>query len=199
MKSINNYLLIGLTVTTGIFSGCGDDDVPPAENEEEIINSVTLTFSPVGGGSDVVATYLDPDGEGTEDPTLTNIELSTGTSYSLSITMANTLETPAEDITEEVEEEGDEHQIFFQWTDDIFSDPTGRGNINATGTVNYADEDADGNPIGLSTTWTTVNQSLSGGEFRILLKHQPDIKSSSSSSSDGETDIDITWTLNVSE
>lgn len=199
MKSINNYLLIGLIVTTGIFSGCGDDDVPPAENEEEIINSVTLTFSPVGGGSDVVATYLDPDGEGTEDPRLTNIELSTGTAYSLSITMANTLETPAEDITEEVEEEGDEHQIFFQWTDDIFSDPTGRGNINATGTVNYTDEDADGNPIGLSTTWTTVNQSLSGGEFRILLKHQPDIKSSSSSSSDGETDIDITWTLNVSE
>lgn len=194
-----NLLLIGLLGFGIILSSCGDDDAPPAENEEEIINSVTLTFSPQGGGSDIVATYFDADGEGTENPVLSDIDLTTGTSYTLSITMANTLESPAEDITEEVEEEGDEHQIFFSWTGDSFNDPSGNGNISVSGIVNYEDEDENGNPIGLSTSWTTADVATSGQSFRIVLKHQPDIKSSSSTSSDGETDIDITWTLNIND
>lgn len=199
MKSLKNFLLIGLLTLSFAFVGCSDDDVPAAENEEELINSVTLTFTPAGGGQSLVATYLDADGEGTGNPVLSNIELNAQTSYTLSITLANTLESPAEDITAEVEEEGDEHQIFFAFSSGIFSEPAGTGNIGSTGTINYNDEDDNGNPIGLSTTWTTSDVASSGGEFRILLKHQPDIKSSTSTSSDGETDIDITWTINIGE
>ncbi|MEP1032196.1 hypothetical protein [Ekhidna sp.] len=199
MKSFKNYLLIGLMTMSFAFVGCSDDDVPAAENEEEIINSVTLTFTPAGGGSAIVATYLDADGEGTGNPVLSDIELNTQTTYTLNITMANTLESPAEDITVEVEEEGDEHQLFFGFSSGVFSDPSGTGNIGSTGTINYTDQDDSGNPIGLSTTWITTNQGSTGGEFRVLLKHQPDIKSATSTSSDGETDIDITWTINVSE
>ena len=60
----------------------------------------------------------------------------------------NNLETPGEDIGEEVKEEGAEHQIFFSFTDDAFSDPAGNGNIdNASDKINYKDTDAVGNPI----------------------------------------------------
>lgn len=199
MKSLKNYLLIGLLASSVAFVGCSDDDAPAEENEEEVITSVTLTFTPDGGGTPVVATYLDADGEETGDPVLSEINLSTQTTYTLSILMANTLETPAEDITAEVEAEGDEHQIFYSWTSGVFSDPSGTGNIGATGTVNYATSDLDenGNPVGLTTTWTTTDVASSGGDFRLLLKHQPGVKTSTSTSSDGETDIDITWTINV--
>ncbi len=196
MRMFKNYYLIALLILSVAFVSCSDDDVPPEENEEEVINEVTLTFTPTGGGDDVVATYVDADGEGTGNPVLTDIELTAGVSYELNITMANTLESPAEDITEEVEAEGDEHQLFFSWSNDVFSSPSGSGNIGSNGTVNYNDQDNNGNPIGLSTTWTAA-QTAGSGEFRVVLKHQPDIKSTTSTSSDGETDVDITWTINI--
>jgi hypothetical protein len=56
----------------------------------------------------------------------------------------------------------------------------------------------DGRPIGLTTSWTSAASSTTGKFFRVLLKHQPGIKSNSSTSIDGETDLDITFfPLNV--
>ena len=194
---MKNYLLSGLLLSGILLSSCGDDDVPGKENEEEIINEITLTFSPEGGGQDIVATYIDADGEGVENPVLTEIDLLINTTYILSLTLENTLESPSEDITEEVKEEGDEHQFFFSWTTGVFSNPTGTGNINTQGTVEYQDEDGNGNPIGLSTKWTTSDSASQGGSFQILLQHQPNIKTATSTSSDGETDINQTWIINI--
>ena len=79
----------------------------------------------------------------------------------------------------------------------MFTDPDGDGNIDSRDdTVNYEDEpDENGYPVGLETSWTT---GVAGsGTFRVVLKHQPDIKSASSSVSDGESDVDITWDISV--
>jgi hypothetical protein len=62
--------------------------------------------------------------------------------------------------------------------------------------INYNDEDDTGLPIGLSTTWTTSGSTASG-TFRIILKHQPDQKSASSDQTMGDTDLDLTFTINV--
>lgn len=199
MKNMKNYLLMPLVGSLLLFTGCGDDDVPAAENEEEIINAVTLSFTPAIGGDVVTGTYLDSDGEGAAAPVLSTINLTAGITYSLEITMENTLESPVENITEEVEEEGAEHQLFFSWTDGLFNTPSGSGNIDASGSVNYQDADENGNPIGLLTSWTPTNQAATGGSFRVVLKHQPNIKSASSTSQDGETDVDITWDITISE
>ncbi len=191
-----NTFLIAFLLISGFLISCGDDDVPPIENEEEVIDLVRLTFSPSGGGTDVVVTATDPDGEGPMDmvPDAV-IQLNTGTTYTLSIDFENTAE--AEDITEEVEQEGEEHMIFFSFTADIFSDPTGNGNIdNRADDINYNDQDGDGNPIGLSTDWTAGSAS-SDGSFRIVLKHQPNLKSGTSGSTDGETDVDIAWEIDI--
>ena len=196
MKHIKNYLLVGLMVTGGLFTSCGDDDAPAAENEEEVIDLVTLTFTPQGGGPAVVAIAKDPDGEGTSDFETQVINLAINTTYDLAIKVENSEE--GENITEEIEEEDEEHMFFFAFTNNIFSDPAGNGNVdNRTDDVNYSDQDADGNPVGLSTSWTTSGTVSSDGTFQVILKHQPDIKSATSSSSDGETDIDITWTINI--
>lgn len=183
-----------------IFSGCKDDD-PEPENVPELITKVILRFTPPGGAP-IVVSATDPDGEGSQNLQLDGpINLIKGTSYTLTIELINGLYNVGQDgydITKEVREEGDEHQLFFSWSDGVFSSPTGTGNINSTGTVNYQDEDDDGRPIGLTTSWTSAASSTTGKNFRVLLKHQPGIKSNSSTSVDGETDLDITFfPLNV--
>ena len=193
---VRNVLLTGLLASGVLLSSCGDDDVPVAENEEEIIDLVTLTFTPSGGGTAIVAKAEDPDGEGDLNFVLDDIALSTSTTYTLAITLENTEE--GEDITQEIATEADEHMFFFGFTTDIFSNPAGNGNVDSRiDDVNYEDSDGD-NPIGLSTTWTTSSSSSTDGEFQVILKHQPEIKSATSTSSDGESDIDITWTINIS-
>ena len=181
-----------------VFTACNDDDVPPEENEEETITDVTLTFTPTTGAP-VTATWEDADGEGAGDPELTPITLAANTTYTLTIDLVNAINPDdPESITEEIEEEDDEHMFFFSWTDGLFSDPTGDGNLgagNRAEAVNYEDEDDAGFPLGLETTWTTGDATT--GEFRVVLKHQPDIKSATSDSTDGESDVDITWEATV--
>jgi len=194
-KSI--LFLSALMMGSILLYSCEDDDVPPEENEEEVITDVTLTFTPDGGGDAITALAEDPDGEGPDDlEVLGPIELAANTTYTLTIDLLNDIE--GESITEEVEEEDEEHMFFFGWTDGIFSDPTGDGNIgagNRADAVNYVDTDDDGNPLGLETTWTTGDAAT--GTFRVILKHQPDIKTDTSDSTDGETDTDLTWDITI--
>ncbi|WP_222933138.1 hypothetical protein [Fulvivirga aurantia] len=182
-------------------ASCSDDDEAPApEEEEEVISRAELTFTPTGEGDVVTATWFDADGEGTGAPTIDNIELVEGLEYELSIKLTNTLASPAEDITAEVEGEDDEHMFFYEFTNNIFADPTGNGNVDNRGDeVNYNDFDDNGNPLGLSTNWTAGAHTESAGIFRVVLKHQPDIKSATSTINDGGTDLDITFPISIVE
>lgn len=187
-------LCIALIVSV-TFSACEVDD-PEKEEVPELITTVRLTFVPDVGGKTVVATASDPDGEGVADMQIDEpIKLLSGTSYTLSIVLINGLADPTQpeyDVTEEVSEEADEHMFFFGWTVDLFANPPGSGNANdPSGIVTYLDEDANGLPLGIETQWTTSAPAI--GEFRIILKHQPDLKSAQSDASTGETDVDITF------
>ncbi|HNR74399.1 MAG TPA: hypothetical protein PKH83_05565 [Cyclobacteriaceae bacterium] len=180
-------------------SGCENDD-PAREDTPELITQVTLTFTPPGS-SPITVTATDPDGEGIQDLIVDGpINLAKNTTYTLTLELINGLANPADpayNITEEVEEESDEHLFFFAWTNNTFSDPAGDGNIdNRSDAVNYNDTDANGLPVGLSTTWTTTDVSASG-TFRVILKHQPNLKSATSTATMGESDVDLTFTLNV--
>lgn len=205
MKSILYAAYALLFSSSLLFTACNDDDVPPEENEEETITNVTLTFTPTGG-TPVTATWVDADGEGVGNPVLTPITLAANTTYTLTIDLLNALDpNDPESISEEVEEEAKEHMFFFGWTDDLFTDPSGDGNLgagNRADPVNYEDDDDDPSdpddvafPLGLETSWTTGNAAT--GTFRVVLKHQPDIKSATSDATQGESDVDITWELTV--
>lgn len=182
--------------------GCGDDDDNPApaeENPEEVITNVNLTFTPDGGGAAISAEAQDPDGDGPQSlQVLGSIELIENTNYTLTMELLNA-EDPSdvEDITQEIREEDDEHMFFFGWTDGLFASPAGDGNLDSRADeVMYNDQDGSGNPVGLSTSWST--DETGSGTFRVVLKHQPDgLKTATSSSTDGDTDVDITWDINV--
>ena len=177
-----------------------DPDAPPCENEEEIITDVILTFTPTDGGDVVTATAQDPDGEGALPlQVVDDIELLESTEYELSITLTNSIE--GEDITEEIMEEDDEHMFFFAFTDELFTSPAGDGNIdNRPDPVNYNDFDENNLPVGLSTNWETeCGEETVTGTFQVILKHQPGIKSETSTVDDGGTDVDLTWNATIVE
>ncbi len=156
----------------------------------------------------MIVSAIDPDGEGVKNLEVQDeIVLRYGSTYKLTITLINELAeptSPAYDITGEVAEEGDEHIFFFAWSNDLFANPAGNGNLdNRADPLNYegADnsKDANGLPLGLTTTWTTVDGSGAAkkGTFNVVLKHQPGLKSETSSAAVGETDLDVTFNLNV--
>ena len=186
-------VVIFLAVLLTNLSSCNKSDDPVKEDAPEVITQATFTFTPATG-SPVVVTATDPDGVGLEDlETDGPANLVANIPYSLTITLSNTLvaeDDPDYDITAEVEEEGDEHLFFFSWTNDVFFDPTGNGNIDSRADeVSYDDFDINSLPLGLKTTW--IGEAGKSGDLRILLKHQPDLKSATSTALDGETDLDI--------
>ncbi len=187
-------------LTIALLSACGQDD-PVKENVPELITRVTLTFSPATG-SPVVASATDPDGEGVQPLVVDNpIALLSGQPYSLQLDLINTLlpsSDPGYSITDEVAEEGDEHLFFFAWTEGYFSSPTGNGNLDQrSDPISYADQDVNGLPLGLSTDWATGPPTSGTGTFRVVLKHQPGSKSATSRSTDGESDLDVTFPISI--
>ncbi|HEX6225611.1 MAG TPA: hypothetical protein VFZ52_14440 [Chryseolinea sp.] len=194
-----NRLPIAIALFSLLFVlGC-EVESPVREDVPELITQVTLTFTPTDG-EPLIVTATDPDGEGVQDVQVDgNISLETMKTYTLTLSLTNGLAQPSDpeyDVTEEVEEEAHEHFFYFSWTNGVFSDPAGDGNIdNRAGAVNYEDEDVNGLPLGLATVWTAGVPS--SGEFRIVLKHQPDLKTATSESTIGETDVDITFPIKV--
>ena len=189
-----------------MFLGACKNEDPTPENIPELITKVILKFSPIGGGPSITVTATDPDGGGVQDIEVDGaINLERDSQYAMSLELINELYLPGDpeyNITEAVQQEGEEHQFFFSFEEGIFLSPTGTGNIkesssSQTGSINYLDEDASGLPIGIHTSWTTLNVVASFKTFRVVLKHQPEIKSSMSTSLDGESDLDISFVLNV--
>lgn len=208
-KKLWFYPLVAV-LFSAVITSCDDDEEtppPPQENEEEVITSVKLIFTDVDNPNDIVeASAIDPDGEGVEELEIQDeITLDVNKVYVLTYEILSALDpNDVEDIGEEIEEEDDEHQIFYGFSNDAFANPAGSGNIAPdAGAVNYNDEDSEaqdgsGNPVGLSTTWTTSVDPLMAGSFRVVLKHQPDgIKSATSTSDDGESDFDLEFILNI--
>jgi len=182
---MKNLKLIALLVIPVIFStSCSNDDAPV--NEEEVITTVTTTL--VGGGQTITLTSRDLDGDGPNAPVVTvSGNLTAGTTYTGSTTFLNELENPAEDITVEVEEEGVDHQVFYQLASSL-------------GVVTYTDTDANGKPIGL--TFTLVAGSAGSGNLTVTLKHEPNKSASGVSSGDitnagGSTDAAVSFPIAV--
>ncbi len=197
MKNLKNYLSIALLVLGSgfIFTAC-DDDAPEPENTVELITNVTLIFTNTADNSTVTARAVDPDGIGAQPiQILDDIELAANTTYTLTYEILDAQDpTDPEDIGEEIEEEDDEHQLFYGFTEGAFVNPVGNGNIdNAADPVDYNDQDGNGCALGLDTSWTTGDAQT--GTFRTRLQHQPDIKTCTTGANDGDTDFDLTFVL----
>jgi len=179
MKNISFYALLSIAMI-----GCSDDDTAPEViNDEELITTVILTLTQESGDQ-VVLTTVDLDGDGPDEPVTTVVgNFAENTQYQGAVRFLNETETPAEEITEEVLEEADEHQVFYTTTDGL--------NIE----TQYEDEDSQGNPLGLQITLTTG--AASQGSLTVTLRHEPVKPNDGLDSAGGETDIATSFDVTI--
>lgn len=183
MKNLKLVAVAFLGITTLI--SCDKDEVKPV-NEEEVITTVTTTLT--NGSTVITLRSRDLDGDGPNVPVVTvSGPLRANTVYTGAVTFLNETVAPIDDITLEVKEEGEEHQLFFQAP-------------SALGTFAYTDTDAKGKPIGLEFTMTT--KSATSGNLVVTLRHQPNKSASGVTTGDianagGSTDAAITYPVEV--
>ncbi len=201
---LNLKNLLSAAIVMVAMSACSSNDAPAPENDGEQITRVEMIFQNVDAPNEAPLTALavDEDGPGVKDFEIKKgVELKPNTTYDLSFKILNEFaEAGDQDIAAEIKEEGVDHQFYFAFPEDAFTNPKGDGNIDAKAedAVNYKDQDANGLPIGLETTWTTGEATTAtDGEFHLMLKHQPEIKSATSTSKDGESDIDLKFPFEI--
>ena len=156
-QSIKQILVI-LTAATLIFSSCKKSNGGEG-NDEELITTMNLTFTPAGGGAPLSFSFNDADGPGGTAPTQDVIRLAPNTIYNVAIELLNATTSPAENITTEIEEEKEAHRFYYI--------PSAGGLV----TISNLDLDADAVPVGLESQWTTG--AASSGTVGITLRHYP--------------------------
>lgn len=179
---------VAAALGTGLLAtlaACGESSTAPG-GESEVISRVTLTLNPSAGGAALTAYIDDPDGNGPQAPSaqVGSLALVRGVTYTGTVKFENRLVNPAEDITEEVEEESNEHRVFYT--------------VTGTGvTVTTTDTDSQGRPLGVRFT-KAVAQAATAGSTRIVLCHYDDTpKSGAATTCTEETDIDVSFAFTI--
>ncbi|QHT69855.1 type 1 periplasmic binding fold superfamily protein [Rhodocytophaga rosea] len=183
MLRITKHFLL-LVLFSFLVTSCDkDEENPIEENEEELITTVKLTLTNKSNASETVtATWKDPEGDGS--PIITGLTLKPGTTYDGRIEFLDE-SNPAnvKDITDEIEKEGDAHEIFYTVT-------------GAAMNVNKTDADNKGFPLGLTTTFTAA--TTSSGTLTITLKHKPDgLKQAGDDINVGSTDAEPVFPVSI--
>lgn len=183
LHKISAFLLVG-----AVFLGaCKKHDHDHDHNhEQELITKVVVRFS--SGSETVTMTWQDDDGLGSNPPVIQNGTLKPATTYDIDISVAG---EGGKDITSEIIEEADEHQVYYGFPSTLFS------------SFQYRDQDKNGKPLGLRARVTTV-ASAGGGNLQLVLVHEP-IKSQNLASTPwvynpnigGEQDFNITFNVTV--
>jgi hypothetical protein len=190
MKTLKTIAFVFSLAT--IFTSCSNDSDATPVNEEELITTITAVFTPEGGGTAITLESKDLDGDGPDAPAITiSGPFAQNTTYNGVVTFENESVNPAEDITEEILAEAEDHQIFYQKT----------GTLNGFSYSTNADNfDANGKPVGLQTVFTTTTAAT--GTLKIILIHLPNKSAAGVSDGDitnagGGTDAEAIFNITV--
>ena len=116
------------------------------------------------------------------------IELNTDTTYNVGIFFYNDSDPDnIENVTLEVIEEADAHQVFYEMTE-----------IPGFSIAAASDDtkDSNGNPLFLKTTWTTTSET--SGDVKAYLIHEPTSKTGSARADfGGATDVEIEFEVHI--
>lgn len=185
MKNLKLMAIVAFSAAA-LTSCNNDDDAPVLENE--IITTVTATFTPTAGGTPITLTSRDLDGDGPDAPVVTaSGNFTAGAAYTGSVTFLNETVSPPEDTTEEIHELNTEHQIFFQQS--------------GLGTFAYADTDDNGHPIGLNFTYQAATTATTGN-LTLTLRHLPNksgenVPQGDITNAGGSTDAEVTYPVTI--
>lgn len=180
LKLLRLLFILILGNTLLFTTSCDKDEDNAPDNEQELITTVALTFTPTTGSA-VTATAKDLDGDGGNAPVIQPIVLKANTDYNLSVTFSDESKTPVDNITEEVKTESNEHLVCFVAT-------------GAMPAPIAQDKDNNGKNLGLANSFKTG--AAGTGTLKITLKHLAD-KASANACSTGETDVEQTFNVTI--
>ena len=182
--------LLALSFSILFLASCDDEPEDPIiPNEEEVITTLKLTLIDQATNDTLHFVFQDLSGVGTPPIFSSTDTLSPNKTYSGMLELLNEQETPADTITNEIEDEAEEHQFFYQTDVSSLS-------------INYADTDMDGNPIGLASTFVTGPDTNQMGTLTITLRHEPNkfgqgVSGGDITNAGGETDIEVNFNIYV--
>lgn len=183
-------ILTALALTVALtLTAC---DTATDVNPPELITEVTVTLTNTADASDtvtIVASDADGDGAGiTFAPA--SVQLTPGATYEGSIELRDTIN--GEDITEEIEEEAEEHLFRYTVT------PSGSGTAAITDTESdYVTGDENGGDylVGLDFEVTVAGGAMGVGTLNATLFHFDDDPKTGNSATSDEIDIDIDFPI----
>ncbi|MDA9572190.1 hypothetical protein N9R44_02365 [Flavobacteriaceae bacterium] len=164
-----------------IFASCSKDD-PELVEEQELITAVELKFTSANTAAQTVRWTLDLN-------STPSIVLQSNTQYQVAVSFLDESDpADVEDITEEVKEEADEHQLFYEFSGVSLDFSSADSDVL----------DSNNNPLNVNSVWNT--NASGSGTVRLYLIHEPLTKNSSNRSGfGGETDVEVDFTIVVQE
>ena len=162
--------------------GCDSGEPSDGPGEEELITRVTLTLTESGGDM-VTVVADDPDGDGL-DIAIDTLVLITGILYTGTIQFEDGINNV--DITDEVAEEDEEHQVFFTFGD----------GLESLVTLVVTDEDGNGLPVGLEFAAQVTARVATSGTLNVVLSHFDTTPKDGVTQSD-ESDVDIVFPVRI--
>jgi len=154
MKNLlkKTYLFYLPLLTIFIYS-CSKDD-PDAINEQEFISNVVISVTSPDGSLQTIDWDL-------SETNMETINLKVNSNYNVGLSFENRSDpTDIEDITLEIIDEADEHQVFFEFAD---------VSIDVT---SASDDTKDGSRgVLIKSVWNA--SSTGSGLVRVYLIHQP--------------------------
>ena len=212
MKLVTRLTPLALLFTTACADVEDTEDDHHHDHNHGLTTGLVLIFT-ADNGDTYTFGWSDPEDDG--DPIVDDILLPDGSdhdhhdaaTYTLDVEVWNELEDPPEAVTPEIAELDTEHQFFF--TGSAVEGPATGDNPNAIIEHSYADEDADGLPLGLTNTIQTVDWGT--GELTVTLRHMPpendqpvkvaglagDVADGGFGAIGGDNDIQVTFSIEV--
>jgi hypothetical protein len=121
-RTVLRYCSLGALASFALLASCKDNPAAPIEGagDPENISRVTVTLTPVGGGTTVTSVRVDPDGTQLPQPVGAaqgTLSLTKGKTYTGSIALLNDIDpNNVVNITNEVAKESDFHRFFYTFS-----------------------------------------------------------------------------------
>ncbi len=165
---------------TLLFTSCSKDD-PDAINEQEYISNVVVTLASEDGESQTVDWDL-------SEMNSQNINLRVNTNYNVNVSFLNNSDpSDVDNITLEIIEEADEHQVFFEFAD-VDVSVTSASNDTKVGTRGVL----------INSVWNAT--SAGTGLVRLYLVHQPtNFNATTREAMGGFNDVSIDIPVTITE
>jgi hypothetical protein len=212
MKKMKTKIMTIVALSLLVFAACKKDkkeDPAPAApnnptNTSEVITTMKIIIKDSVSGLEITGSpfiFKDADGDGgSAGGFLPNamdslITLNDTSTYFAEIILLDETKSPADSISNEVVEEGQEHMFFFEQLN-----PTGTPYttmLTSSGVkIIYLDLDANSRGIGQQFKIRTYgNTTGTQHPFRVTLRHQPGTKDGTFAP--GETDVEIKFKVKV--